>query len=54
MIENGNKYMIVVIYHFTKWVNVYAIPNQKSATVANVLIEEFISDEGRHFKSQLF
>lgn len=62
--ENKNKYMLVVMDYFTKWVEVYAIPNQEAATVADVLVKEFIcrygvpleihSDQGRNFESQLF
>lgn len=62
--EKGNKYMLVVMDYFTKWVEVYAIPDQGAATVADVLIKEFIcrfgvpleihSDQGRNFESQLF
>lgn len=61
---NGNKYMLVVIDYFTKWPEVYAIQNQEAVTVADALIQNWISrfgvpmelhtDQGRNFESQVF
>lgn len=61
---NGNKYMLVVIDYFTKWPEVYAIRNQEAVTVADTLIQGWISrfgvplelhtDQGRNFESQVF
>ena len=62
--EDGNKYIMIVVDYFTKWAESYAIPNQEASTVANKLVQEFISrfgtvrqihtDQGRNFESKLF
>ena len=60
----GNKYGLVVTDYFTKYVEMYAMPNQEAATVASVLTREFFSrygvpnylhsDQGTQFESKLF
>lgn len=62
--DNGNKYVMVVGDTFTKWIEAYAIPDQTAETVAEKLVNEFISrfgtplelhsDQGRTFESNLF
>ena len=62
--KRGNTYVIVVGDYFTKWTEAFAIPDQEAATVARVLVEEFIcrfgvprqlhSDKDSNFESQLF
>lgn len=62
--EAGNKYIVVVMDYFSKWVDAYALPNQEAATIADVLVKEWIcrfgvpqelhSDQGRNFESALF
>lgn len=62
--ENGNKYFMVVMDYFTKWPEVFAIPNQEATTVADKLVQEVFcrfgvpleihSDQGRNFESQVF
>jgi transposase InsO family protein/predicted aspartyl protease len=60
----GNKYALVVTDCFTKYVEVYPMPNQEATSVAQVLAKEFFSrygvptylhsDQGTQFESQLF
>lgn len=60
----GNKYMLVAMDYFTKWPEVYAIPDQEATTIARVLVEgmfsrfgaplELHSDQGRNFESAVF
>ena len=59
----GNSYVLVMGDHFTKWMEVYPIPNQNATTVANKLVNEFIcrfsvpkqlhSDQGAQFESEV-
>ena len=60
----GNRYILVAMDYFTKWPEVYAIPNQEATTVAKKLVDEFFtrfgvpnelhSDQGRNFESAVF
>ncbi len=62
--SQGNKYALVVTDCFTKYVEIYAMPNQEAYSVAQVLTKEFFSrfgvpnflhsDQGTQFESQLF
>ncbi|CAK1595807.1 unnamed protein product [Parnassius mnemosyne] len=62
--ESGNKYFMVEMDYFTKWPEVFAIPNQEASTVADKLVHEVFcrfgvpleihSDQGRNFESQIF
>ena len=59
----GNKYVLVVTDHFTKWVEVFAIPDQTAQTIANAILDEVIarfgcplslhSDQGANFNGEL-
>jgi transposase InsO family protein len=50
--------------YFSKWPEVYALPNQEATTVADVLVEQWVSrfgvpmelhsDQGRNFESHVF
>lgn len=61
--SRGNRYVLVVQDYFSKYVNLYAIPDQCSKTVAKCLFENFIcehgipemlhTDQGRQFESDL-
>lgn len=61
--SRGNRYVLVVQDYFSKYVNLYAIPDQRSITVAKCLFENFIcehgipemlhTDQGRQFESDL-
>ncbi|GFS57918.1 retrovirus-related Pol polyprotein from transposon 412 [Trichonephila clavipes] len=58
---SGNKYQLVVIDYFTKWPEVYPIPDQEAPTVAEAVVQHWISrygvplqlhsDQGRNFVS---
>ena len=59
----SNKYILVAMDYFTRWAEVYAIPNQEAITVANKLVDEMFlrfsppdqlhSDQGCQFESKL-
>lgn len=59
--SSGNSYILVVGDYFTKWMEVYPIPNQEATTVARKLTDEFFccfsvpeqlhSDQGRQFEA---
>ena len=61
--SKANKYILVVVDHFTKWGEAFPIPNQEAITVAQVLCNEWFfrfsppeglhSDQGRQFESKL-
>ena len=44
--KRGNKYAIVFIDYLTKWVEVFATPDQSALTIAKLLVEEIISRHG--------
>ena len=48
-----NKFILVVSHYFTKWTEIYTMPNQEATTVAEKLVREFICrfGEPRHFHS---
>ena len=62
--ERGNRYLVVVMDYFTKWPEVFPVPNQEAETVAAGLMENVISrfgvpmeihsDQGRNFESEVF
>ena len=41
--ECGNKYIVVIDDYFTKWKEAYPMRNMEATTVANILVQEFIS-----------
>ena len=61
--EAGNSYVLVAGDYFTKWAEVYAIPNQEATTIAQKLTDEMFcrfsppeqlhSDQGRQFESHV-
>ena len=62
--SSGNKYVLVVIDNFTRWVEIFALPDQTAETCANKVLNEVISrfgcpydlhsDQGRNFESGVF
>ena len=62
--SRGNRYVLVAIDYFTKWMEAYPLPDQEATTVAEALVQgmfsrfgtpsELHSDPGRNFESQVF
>ena len=60
----SNRYVLVVTDHFTKWVEIFPVPDQTATTCANVILNEVIarygcpydlhSDQGRNYESEIF
>jgi transposase InsO family protein len=60
----GNRYVLMIIDQFTKWVECYALPEQGAELVAKTYVERFVTtfgcsyflhtDQGRNFESNLF
>ena len=59
----GNRYVLVLMDHFSKYVNLYAMPDQKAITVAKCIFENYIrqhgipeqihTDQGRQFEAEI-
>ena len=62
--HRGNKYILVVSDHFTKWVEIFAVPDFTAKTCAEKILNEVIarfgcpcdlhSDQGRNYESEIF
>ena len=62
--EHHNIYVLVIQDYFTKWVEVFPLPNDRAVTVAEVLASQWVchygapqslhSDQGRNFESEVF
>ena len=62
--RRGNRFILVVSDYFTRWPEAYAIVDHVATTVAQTLIEEWVSrygimhtlhsDQGREFESKVF
>ena len=60
----GNQYILVLQDYFSKWIQIWPLPNHQATTVARALTVDFFSkfgaplrlhsDQGREFESQLF
>ena len=44
--RKGNRYAVLFVDYLTKWPEVFAVPNQMSATIAQLLVEEVVSRHG--------
>ena len=61
--KRGNRFVFVVCDAFTKWTEIFAIPDQTAPTCASILLNEVIgrygcpydlhSDQGRNFESDI-
>lgn len=62
--RDGNRYLLCLMDYFTKWPEAYAIPNQEAPTVADAIVQGYVSrfgvphelhsDQGRNFESLVF
>lgn len=62
--SNGHVYILTVIDHFTKWVELFPMRDQEAATVAKLLVDrvicvhgcpiQILTDQGANFESELF
>ncbi len=62
--DSGNKYVLIVVDSFTRWMEAYPLPDSLAKTVAKALVDGFFSrfgvpfwiksDNGPQFKSDLF
>ena len=61
---NGNRYILVISDYFSRWVEAFGMPDQEASTVADCLVQGFVSrfgvpsqihsDQGAQFESNLF
>jgi hypothetical protein len=42
----GNRYVLVIADYFTCWVEAFAVPDQKSETVARALVDGVVAGHG--------
>ena len=41
--QRGNRYILTAVDHFTKHVDMYALPDQEAVTIARVVLNKFNS-----------
>ena len=59
----NNQYLLVIVDHFTKYIQLHAISNTKAETIANIIVndwicslgvpEQILSDLGTQYQSKL-
>ena len=62
--DSGNAYILVISDYFTKWTEAFAVADMCATTVADILVNQYItrfgivreiiSDQGKQFESELF
>ena len=62
--DSGNKYVLVVVDRFTRWVEIFAMPDMTAQTVADIFMNQIIcrysvprallTDRGSNFLSKMF
>ena len=60
----GNQYILLVTYHFTKWLEIFPVPDQMATACAEVILNEVIaiygsplsihSDHGKSYERKVF
>ena len=60
----GNKYILAITDYFTKWVDIFAVPDQTAVTCVEVILDEVImcygcpynihSKQGCNYQSSIF
>jgi len=60
---SGNKYLLVIVDCFTKWVEAFPLKNARASTIAEVFVNQVVfrhvppelhTDQGKNFESRLF
>ena len=62
--QSGNKYLLVMVDQFTKWIEIEPLPEQSAEKIAKAAVDRFFShfgypitihtDQGRNFDGELF
>ena len=62
--ERQNKYVLMIIDQFSRWLEIVPLPNQEAETIAKAFFETYVvrfgvpfmvhTDQGRNFESQMF
>ena len=62
--ESGNRYVLMVIDHFTRWLELVPLPAQDAESVARAFFENYVvwfgvpltvhTEQGRNFERDLF
>jgi len=62
--ESRNRYFLVIVNCFTKWVEVFPLKNARASTIVEMFVNQVVSrhgvllelhtDQGKNFESRLF
>jgi hypothetical protein len=50
--DRGDQYLLIAMDYFTKWPEVYAIPNEEASMVADALVTKFSAASGSRESTQ--